>query len=112
MTTTNAQRQRAYRQRHLKDTGNDYEMLERINMMVSFSAKENLRRLAFHYGVTQRAVLEQIINEATNHAIKTMDGQQRNDFFDMKPALRSNKGGEPTNRQQRPVELTDRDRSE
>jgi hypothetical protein len=34
MRKSNAQRQRNYRDRHLKQTGEEHEMLERINQMV------------------------------------------------------------------------------
>ena len=63
MRKSNAQRQRNYRDRHLKQAGEEHEMLERINQMVSLSAKNSLRRLASYYGVTQRAMLERAIEE-------------------------------------------------
>lgn len=93
MTQTNAQRQQNYRQRHLKATGDDHESLERINMLVHFRAKGNLKRLACHYGVTQRAMLEQIIDEATRRLLDTLDGRQQDDFYDMKQTLPRNEGG-------------------
>ena len=43
MRKSNAQRQRAYRDRHLKLTDELDDMLERINQMVSLSAKTALR---------------------------------------------------------------------
>lgn len=56
---TTAERQRAYRQRHLKEG-----LAERLNMTVSVSAKRQLERLARHHGTTQRAVLELLLAEA------------------------------------------------
>ena len=53
MKKSNAQRQRAYRDRHLKLTDELDDMLERINQMVSLPAKTALKRLASYYGVTQ-----------------------------------------------------------
>ncbi|MCG5549617.1 hypothetical protein [Halorhodospira halochloris] len=112
MPKTNAQRQQAYRQRHLKGFDDEQQMLERINMMIHHRAKIGLKRLAHYYGVTQRAFLEQIIEDATEQVLKTLDGAQQNDFYDMKITLRSNERGEVTNTTQNVAELTDRDRSE
>jgi len=54
---TTAERQRAYRERHANAA-------ERINMLVSVSAKRALERLAKHNGQTQRAVLEDLLSAA------------------------------------------------
>ena len=57
----NAAYQAAYRRRHLQDvdaTG------ERLNMVVGISAKRALERLARHYAVSQRAMLEQLLTGA------------------------------------------------
>ena len=90
MSKSNVQRQRNYRDRHLKQTGEDYEMLERINQMVSLSAKSSLKRLASYYGVTQRAMLERVIEDADHLLINTLPNEQHNDYYDMKITLRSN----------------------
>ena len=90
MKQSNAQRQRNYRDRHLKQTGEAYEMLERINQMVSFSTKDSLNRLAFCYGVTQRAMLERAIEEMENKLLSTLPNARQNDYYDMKITLRSN----------------------
>jgi hypothetical protein len=58
---TNAERQRAYRLRHLKDeTGQG----ERLSVVVDSQAKRALERLAVCYGVTQRAMLERLLQGA------------------------------------------------
>lgn len=90
MRKSNAQRQHDYRDRHLKQAGEKHEMLERINHMVSLSAKSSLKRLASYYGVTQRAMLESVIAEADNKLINTLTSQQQNDYYDMNITLRSN----------------------
>ncbi len=90
MRKSNAQRQHDYRARHLKHSGEKHEMLERINQMVSLSAKNSLKRLASYYGVTQRTMLERIIAEADNKLINTLTSQQQNDYYVMKITLRSN----------------------
>ncbi|MBK5942952.1 hypothetical protein CCR79_03565 [Halorhodospira halophila] len=69
-------------------------MLERINAMVHFRAKLNLERLAVHHGMTQRAVLEWVLEEAVAHVLNTLDGPAQDAFLDLKPTLRNNGSGE------------------
>ena len=90
MSKSNAQRQRDYRERHLKSLGEEYDMLERINLMVSYSAKQSLQRLARYSGITQRAVLEKVLSEAEQRLMDTLSGQQQNDYYDGKLSLRRN----------------------
>ncbi len=91
MRKSNAQRQRAYRDRHLKLTDAPYDMLERINQMVSLHAKNALKRLASYYGVTQRAILESAIANAERTLFDTLPGEHQNDYYDMNITLRSNR---------------------
>lgn len=61
MAKTNAERQKEYR----KNRGVAGENGERrINMFVSTGAFLSLKRLATHHGLTQRAMLEQLITNA------------------------------------------------
>jgi len=91
MRKSNAQRQRAYRDRHLKLTDTPDDMLERINQMVSLPAKNALKRLASYYGVTQRAILESAIANAERTLFDTLPGEHQNDYYDMNITLRSNR---------------------
>ncbi len=95
MKKSNAQRQRHYRDRHLKQIGEEHQMLERINQMVSLSAKISLKRLASCYGVTQRAMLEMAINEMEKNLLNKLPNERQNDYYDMKITLRSNENEEP-----------------
>lgn len=61
MVKTNAQRQAKYRHRHLAAEGGD---AERLNFLIALPAKRKLEHLAAYYGVTQRAMLEQVLQEA------------------------------------------------
>jgi hypothetical protein len=97
MRKSNAQRQRAYRDRHLKLTDELDDMRERINQMVSLSAKTALKRLASYYGVTQRAILESAIANAERTLFDTLPGEHQNDYYDMKITLRSNRKQETSN---------------
>jgi len=97
MRKSNAQRQRAYRDRHLKSTDESDDLLERINQMVSLPAKNALKRLASYYGVTQRAILESAIANAERTLLDTLPGEHQNDYYDMKITLRSNRKQETSN---------------
>jgi hypothetical protein len=91
MKKSNAQRQRAFRDRHLKLTDESDDLLERINQMVSLPAKNALKRLASYYGVTQRALLESAIANAERALFDTLPGEHQNDYYDMNITLRSNR---------------------
>ena len=97
MRKSNAQRQRADRDRHLKLTDAPDDMLERINQMVSLPAKNTLKRLASYYGVTQRAILESAIAKAERTLLDTLPGEHQNHYYDMKITLRSNRKQETSN---------------
>jgi len=97
MRKSNAQRQRAYRDRHLKLTDEPDEMLERINQMVSLPVKTALKRLAAYYGVTQRAILESAIANAERTLFDTLPGEHQNDYYDMNITLRNNRKQETSN---------------
>jgi hypothetical protein len=104
MRKSNAQRQRAYRDRHLKLADEPDDMLERINQMVSLPAKNTLKRLASYYGVTQRALLESAIANTERALFDTLSGEHQNDYYDMKITLRSNRKQEASSNES----LTDR----
>jgi hypothetical protein len=78
---TNAQRQAAYRERHLKSedgTG------ERLNVVIDVQVKKALERLAFYYGVTNKSMLECLVTEAQDRLLAALDGDQQNDYYDGK----------------------------
>ena len=88
MAQTTAERQAAYRARHLHDedgTG------QRLNVIINMNAKLALERLASCYGVTQLAMLEQIIETAQREVLKKTarlpNGQ--NDYYDKALRLQS-----------------------
>lgn len=96
MRKSNAQRQRDYRDRHLNQTQEEHQILERINHMVSLAAKNSLKRLASCYGVTQRVMLERAIGEMEKKLLSRLPNDQQNDYYDMKITLRSNNQEEPS----------------
>lgn len=57
MSQSNAQRQAAYRARHLKD---DNGKGERLNLVIELQAKRAIERLAVCYGVTQKEIMERL----------------------------------------------------
>ncbi|WP_190275874.1 transcriptional regulator [Thiorhodovibrio frisius] len=92
---TNAERQRRYRERHLKDVD---AQGERIALVVTVPAKAALTRLASWHGTTQRQALERALIESQARIINTLTGEQQNAFHDGKltaSALPSNGHPEP-----------------
>src|SRR5690349_20441636 len=92
MAQSNAERQRAYRQRRLKDlnaTG------ERINLVVSAAAKRKLERLATCYGVTKIAMLERVLADAERAVLDSLPMDRHDDYYDKRGPLRSNEHSAP-----------------
>jgi hypothetical protein len=88
MPRSNAERQADYRRRHLKEVNG---ALEHLNMLVSLRAKRQLERLAACYGVTQRAVLEQILADAEHAALEALPADAQDDYYDRRlTSLRRN----------------------
>lgn len=70
---TNAERQRNFRLRHLKDAeGNG----QRLNVIVAAPAKRALERVADCYGVTQRAMLERLLLDAEREQLGQIQSGQ------------------------------------
>jgi DNA-binding MarR family transcriptional regulator len=61
MAATNAERQRKYRYRALKDP--DGYLLSRVQVYLSPQAHRVLRELAHEWGCTQRSVIERLLIE-------------------------------------------------
>lgn len=66
MAKTNAERQAAYRARHVQSVDGDGEQ---VNMVVAVSAKRALERLAACYSVTQRVILEHLLGQPDRAAL-------------------------------------------
>jgi hypothetical protein len=73
--TSNAERQAAYRARHREEGGG------RINYAVTASAEFGLKRLAAHYGVTRKAMLETLIADAESGLLDKMSRAEMNAYF-------------------------------
>jgi len=78
MAKTATERQAAYRARHFKQ-GVDHE---RINMVVSLTAAMALRRLAAHWGTSQRQAFERLMAEAQEKAQAGMSSDELARYFD------------------------------
>jgi len=70
MAMSNAQRQAAYRARHLKSLD---VLDQRLNLMIDLHAKCALERLALCYGVTQRALLQSLLIQGERAVIQHLD---------------------------------------
>lgn len=71
MALSSAERQRAYRQRHLRDVEGSRA---RLNVIIEQDAVLALRRLAAHKGLTQAAALRELVLSAQNRVIGRMGG--------------------------------------
>ncbi len=78
MALTNAQIQAAYRARHCKDG----DTARRLDLVIDADAQTALKRMAAHYGVTQRAMLQNLIGAAQKALLHTMDGGQQDAYYD------------------------------
>lgn len=81
MAKSNAERQAAYRARHLKDENGKGE---RLNLVIDLQAKKALERLATCYGVTKKQMLERLAVEAervTLEKVKILPSGQV-DYYD------------------------------
>ena len=83
MATSNAQRQAAYRARHLTS---EEGQGERLNLIVDIHTKRALERLAQCYGVTQRAMIERIVQQAEHAAIDAAP-DRHGDYYEGKLRL-------------------------
>ena len=78
MAQTNAQRQAAYRARHLK---HENGMGERISVLVDVHIKRALERLASRYKVTQRAMLQTLIANAESKLLSTLPTSEQDSYY-------------------------------
>lgn len=70
MALSNAEKQRAYRQRHLVNG-----MGERLSIIINVDAKRKLERLARHSGMSQRAMLEWQLSAAERRQVSCIEDQ-------------------------------------
>lgn len=82
MGKSNAERQAAYRAR--RKEANQGAGDRRLNTWVSAEADLALDRLAHHYGVTRRAMLERLITEADRLEWEALDpnSSEWKEYFD------------------------------
>ena len=76
MATSNAEWQRAYRQRHIKDLGGERE---RLNLIVDHTAITALKRLA---KLTQTEMLVRVLADAEARLLATMPGAKQDKYPD------------------------------
>lgn len=77
----NAKRQAEYRKRHIKE-GSD----QRLNVILDLQAKLALERMAKHYGVSNKELLERVLLETQSQLMADMDGEQQTRYFLTSPA--------------------------
>jgi len=80
MARTNAERQRAFRQRHLVEVDGSRA---RLNLIVEADAALALRRLAAHGGHTQADVLRGLLLEANKLAVAALNDAEWKAYHDV-----------------------------
>ena len=76
---TNAQNQAAHRQRHLKD---EHSTSSRVDLLIDASAKLALKRMAAHYRISNRAMLEKLTKDTQAGLLDTMDADSQTAYYD------------------------------
>ena len=84
MATTNAERQKAFRQRRPQG-GLDKTGERNLNMWVSASAAINLRFLAACDGVTRKSIVEKLVNDEATRRKENMPLEQIQIYMKPKP---------------------------
>ncbi len=78
MALTNAQIQAAYRARHYQDA----DSARRLDLVIDSASMTALKRMAAHQGLTQRAMLQKLIDDAQTALLGTLDGGQQDAYYD------------------------------
>jgi hypothetical protein len=78
MAQTNAQNQAAHRQRHLKNGGGTST---RMDIVIDQTAKLALKRMAAHYRMSNRAMLQKLTNDAQAALLATMDSDSQTAYY-------------------------------
>jgi len=78
MALTNAQIQAAYRARHCQDA----QSARRLDLVIDADSLTALKRMAAHYRVTQRAMLQTLISDTQKALLTTLDSTQQDAYFD------------------------------
>jgi hypothetical protein len=83
---TNAERQATYR-KNRATAGKNGDGEKRLHTFVSVGTTFALGRIAKHYGVTRREILEKMILEADSEIQKTLelDSKECNQYFNVTP---------------------------
>jgi hypothetical protein len=77
MAMTNAQIQAAYRARNKNPEGD-----RRLDLVINSASLTALKRMAAHYRVTQRAMLQTLIGDAQTALLGSLDGGQQDAYYD------------------------------
>ena len=78
MAQTNAQRQAAYRTRHLSG---DNATSERLSLLIDVHTKRSLERLAAYHGITQRAMLQTLLASAEKALVKKLPSAEQAGYY-------------------------------
>ena len=79
MGTSNAERQKAFRLRHMKDVEGQGS---RLDVVVYGRTHITLKRLAKHYGVSLAALLDRLAETEQRAIVDGMTSDQQREYFD------------------------------
>jgi len=79
MAKTNAERQREYRQRQLEAADGAGA---RLDLIIGYTTKLKLERLASYYRVTQREVLALALKDMESRLLDTLSGTEQDQYHD------------------------------
>ncbi len=78
MAQTNAERQAAFRARHLKSTDCP---VERLDCLIEVHAKAALKRLALHHGLPQWEMLQKLIGDSESALVDSLNKAAQTDYY-------------------------------
>jgi hypothetical protein len=78
MAMTNAEKQRAYRERHLGFNGEK----SRMQLVLSVRSRFQLERVARHKGYSVTALVEELAAQVEQRIINRMTPRQHQEYFD------------------------------
>lgn len=78
MRKSSTERQKEYRQRHLKNIEGEHVQ---VNMVLSREAKRQLQRISRHGGITQRAVIERLLREEEDRILEGLHHDRLDEYY-------------------------------
>lgn len=78
MGKSSTERQREYRQRHLKNIEGEHVQ---VNTVLSREAKRQLQRISRHEGISQRAVMEKLLRDEEGRILEGLHHDRFDEYY-------------------------------